>query len=233
MDKPTTEAWLKASYLHTMDTLHLENDWWPTSNSKNQALSTAWATAFFVEGAKASCSGELLVVRCPSGRDNYSKRILHSNWVSKSRQIESSQLMLDFSVVNMASSSPIQLTGESEMYVSHSTGSDPSVENDYAWDFFKLLIAPSSTRLFMARLAGRDGISAVQRIDDLANSLRRMIDLYGSAFIRPNDFLAAVILPAGVTMKNETTILWVTNGRVRIEKITSGLFANTCSDRAV
>lgn len=227
MDKLELEQWLATGKKKTIAELGLQPNWWPISSNSAApfaAQASAWGTAFFTEAALSRAAGEVLIARCSSGSGNLSQKILSAEWISPpSRTHDTKQLMLDYCVVNQSASSPIQVTGESEVGPSHPIDFDPIPTNGYAWDFYKLLIVPSSTRLFFARVASHNNVNAVKRIENLAKSLRKLIDIYGPTFLRPNDELGAVLIPATTKQRDETTILWVSQGRVRFEKISPNL----------
>jgi hypothetical protein len=222
MDNQIIENWLKKSLIETIRILNFANNWWPGTAAGQQANASAWAMAFFVEAALDMCAGAQLTARCSEGKKGIVKTIVDDRWVSGANRLhQSSQLMLDFCVTNDGSSDPIQLTGESEVHANHSIGYLPTPDNGYAWDFYKLLIVPSATRLYFARVAAQDGKSVQDRIRELAENLRKLIDLYGPAFVRPNDEIAVVLVPATIKHRNNTRILWVTRGRVRIETVSN------------
>ncbi|MCD5362816.1 MULTISPECIES: hypothetical protein [Chromobacterium] len=226
MNKTELEQWLVIAKNNTIKQLKLQTDWWPlSSNSKPYAAqASAWGIAFFTEAALNRAAGEVLTARCSNGSNNLSQSIVDALWVSSPDRIhDKDQLMLDYCVVNQTASSPIQVTGESEVGPSHPIDFNPIPTNGYAWDFYKLLIVPSATRLFFARVASSGGVGAPQRIEALAKSLRKLIDIYGPTFLRPNDELGAVLIPSTTSQRDGAIILWVSQGRVRFEKITPGL----------
>jgi hypothetical protein len=224
MDKQEIENWLTTGKQHVIQTLGLPVNWWPTTAANQQARASAWATAFFTQGALANAAGATLTARCTIGAQNLSLQILNAYWVNGvDRLHDATQLMLDYCVTNEGASSPIQVTGESEVGPSYPIEADPIPENGYAWDFYKLLIVPSATRLFLARVAAHDGVGAPQRIAHLAANLRTLVDFVGFSHLRSNDELGAVLIPATSGQRNETMILWVVRGRVRIERVTPGV----------
>lgn len=225
MNKSDIETWLTGSKSQLITLLGLPLNWWPTTAPNNpQARASAWAASFFTKASLAAAAGRSLTAHCSNGSNNLTQQILAAYWNNPPNRFhDPSQLMLDFCVTNDGASSPIQVTGESEVGPSYPTNDTPIPANGYAWDFYKLLIVPSATRVFFARVAAAGGISAPDRVYQLANSLRNLIDLYGTAYLRPNDELAAVLIPATTSQRDETIILWVTKGRVRFEKVTAGI----------
>lgn len=225
MTKNDIETWLVSSKTLVINLFGLPANWWPTTAPNNpQARASAWGASFFTNASLANAAGRSLTVHCSNGANNLSQQILATSWNNPPNRLhDPSQLMLDFCVTNDGASSPIQVTGESEVSPSFPTSYNPVPANGYAWDFYKLLVVPSATRVFFARVAAHGGVSAPTRVDELANSLRNLVDLYGPAYLRPNDELAAAIVPATTGQRDETIIFWVTRGRVRFEKVTPGI----------
>lgn len=221
MDHKTVQNWLVASKADVIAMNGLPADWWPTTSAKkgNQAIASAWAARFFLCAAEATAAGRSLTVHCSDGKNRLSKTVVDTHWVKPlGHRHDSTQMMLDFCVTNDSGSDPIQVTGESELFPSHPI--NPAIEpvNGYTWDFFKLLVVPSATRLFFARVAA-SGDSAPARVQSLADMIRDLLDKFGPAMLRPNDELAAVVIPATATDRDQTTIVCMSRGRVRIEKV--------------
>jgi hypothetical protein len=214
------ESWLRDAHGKVVDLLKKGSDWWPTAAGHGQAESSAWATALFVVAARERCFAPELVAARNRGVDDLNAKVIEEFWVSgTARQHTQYEVLVDFAVHNWEASNPIQITGESEMHAQHGVGDTMDAHNDYSWDFYKLLVIPSITRLFMARVAARDGQSATERCGRLAQTLSNLVDWYGPALIRPHDELGAVIIPAAKREHSSTIIMYLDRGRLRYEKI--------------
>ncbi|MGE4164097.1 MAG: hypothetical protein AB7G23_20410 [Vicinamibacterales bacterium] len=223
MNKAEIVNWLRQGRDALVAEHNLDANWWPmTTAGDHQARTTAWALSMFIHAARNRCSGPLLTAECHANNDQpLSRAMVLRDWTLPGvREHDHSEVLVDFSVHNWEASSPIQLTGESETHVSHGVAGDlNNDDNDYAWDFYKLLIVPSWSRLFFARVSGRDGASAADRCDTLATTLVTMVDRYGPAFLRPHDELGAAIIPSAKTQREQAVILWSERGRLRRELI--------------
>jgi hypothetical protein len=130
-------------------------------------------------------------------------------------------VLVDFSVHNWEASSPIQLTGESESGPYHGTGDSlESNKDDYSWDFYKLLVMPSTTRLFFARVGRTKGSAIPERIEALVTTLQGLIDWYAPALLRPHDELGVVLVPSRRAFVSETRVLWLDRGRLKVRHAT-------------
>jgi hypothetical protein len=221
MNKGELEKWLTTARKSTIEQLDLDPNWWPMTRGSEQANASAWAMAFFIHAALDRCSGKSLAAACSAGdKKEQNEKILKALWTSGSaRTHEKEQVLVDFSVHNWNASSPVQLTGESETYASHGVGDSLTSADDYSWDFYKLLVVPSATRLFFARVGGAGGEGAVDRCSKLAMTLVQLVDWYGTALLRPHDELGAVIVPSSKRAHAETIVLWSDRGRLRQERI--------------
>jgi hypothetical protein len=220
MTKDEVEGWVHAGYATATAALSLGASWWPTTTGDNQSKATAWATATFLHAGLELCFARELITACPVGINEATKKVVDAIWTTdSSRTHQPEQVLLDFTIRNPEATSPLQVTGESEMGPSHGVGTSTRGSDGYSWDFYKLLLVPSPTRLFAARVAA-DGASAVDRTRTLAASLRGLIDWYGPAMLRPNDEVGGFIIPATKADAAETLVLWTERGRFRFEKIT-------------
>lgn len=216
MNVEEIETWLRDAHTKVVGLLELKADWWPTTTGHGQAQSSAWATAFFVVAALDRCWAPNLVAARNKGTDDLNKKVIDKFWVSGAeRTHEQSEVLVDFAVHNWDAASPIQITGESEMHAAHGVGDSMGSADDYSWDFYKLLVIPSITRLFVARVGSRDGESATKRCLQLAQTLAGLVDWYGPALLRPHDELGAVIMPSTVSEQSATIIMWLDRGRLK------------------
>ncbi len=145
------DGWFSEAHAHVARIFRLPSDWWPNGA---QGHSTALATAFFATAARQRCGGKGLIVGCSNGKGGVCNKVLRDRWNSSGRTHEAYQTLVDFSVQRWSRPGVMELTGESEMYGRHGVGDSVDGRDDYSWDFFKLLLVPSKTRLFMARVAG-------------------------------------------------------------------------------
>jgi hypothetical protein len=221
MTQDELDRWLRTAHAAVVTHLGLKRDWWPTS----QTGASAWAVAFFVKAARDRCRGKKLWAHCDVGKKNQkNQEIIDKLWRTRpGREHGPEEVLVDFSVHNWDADNPIQLTGESEMYPSNGVGHSLERPDDYSWDFYKLLLMPSSTRLFIARVAGDKGQSAEPRSSALGNSLASLVDWYGSALLRPHDELGAMILPASKAINDKTLLLWLDQGRLRRAPVSRAL----------
>lgn len=220
MDRNALENWLIEGKRDVIRLNNLASNWWPTTAANQQALASAWSTAFFARAALENSAGAVCTARCLAGSGNLNSQVLADRWISPpGRCHDTAQLMLDFCVTNEDAASPIQVTGESEVSPSFPVRAEPIPRNGYSWDFYKLLIVPSSTRLFFARVAADGGVRAPDRVHELACSLRQLVDRLGPALLRPNDEIGAALIPATKRDRDESLVFWVVRGRVRFEKV--------------
>lgn len=229
MNKVEIEGWLWSARDAVKNHLGLGEAWWPMTNTTGhtdrQAQASAWALAFFITAARERCSGASLKAACHVGGENdvnsYRQTLLTQLWLGGERDHSQHEVLVDFSVHNWNAANPIQLTGESETYPSHGTGDSLERPDDYSWDFYKLLVVPSVTRLFFARVAGHGGVDAVTRVIQLTKTLQGLVDFYGPALLRHHDELGAVVVPASSTAATDTRILWLERGRLRCDRSAS------------
>ncbi len=225
MDRDEILGWVADGYDLVCDRYDWDRDsWWPNEMG-DQSKATLWALATFVTAAKARCVGADLVAACGMGDGASAKKkqaLLSEHWeshtVHEKRGVQNTEILVDFSVHYPEAASPIQFTGESEMFMRHGVGDRMTTEDDYSWDFYKLLVVPSATRLFMARVGTLDGVSDVQRCGDLARSLRTIVDRFAVTYLRPHDEIGAFIFPSGKRIYQESWVAWSDRGRLRLEK---------------
>lgn len=225
MDKSELEGWLKASRDTAIARLTLDADWWPMTAGTAEAEASAWALAFFLLAAQNRCSGAALTAACSASvaTKPMSAAMVASLWTANAaRQHQEEQVLVDFSVHNWDASSPIQLTGESETNASQRVD-DSLTANSYSWDFYKLLVIPSATRLFFARVGGHGRVSAEDRCDQLGKTLVELVDWYGPALLRPHDELGAIVTPSAKRQRNRSLVLWLDRGRLRKDTMTADL----------
>ncbi len=226
MERAEIEEWLISSRQVVGQQQGLPDEWWPTTNADGQARASAWALAFFVQGALDTCSAPTLEMACSAGASKpLNRRVIDDMWIDgTARTHVESQVLVDFSVHNWEASSPVQVTGESETYASHGVGDSLSTSDDYSWDFYKLLVIPSATRLFFARVGGHGGESSEDRCQQLAATLVGLVDWYGPALLRPHDELGVAIVPSAKKNRTEAIALWLDRGRLRRERIGRDFF---------
>jgi hypothetical protein len=217
MNQVELETWLTKGYSTAKAALVLNDGWWPMTKGKRQAEATAWAFAFFLHAALDRCSGPSLTAACSAGdAKEGNEEVLARLWTNTPGRLhQPGQVLVDFSIHNWGAANPIQLTGESEMNAQHGVGDSLEGDDDYSWDFYKLLLIPSTTRLFVARVGGRDGHSAGYRCEQLAATLESLIDFYAPALLRPHDELGAVIISSAKRDRARSQVLWLDRGRLR------------------
>lgn len=211
------ESWLVASHRATRKALGLPDDWWPNARNGEQAYASAWALAFFLTATKERCFARKLRVACSASESTkpLNAKVLKELWKTDDMQEhQDEQVLVDYSVHNWASSNPVQLTGESEAFAQHRIDSELTADS-YGWDFFKLLVVPSSSRLFFARVGGLGGVSAADRCEGLSKTLIELVDWYGAALLRPHDELGVVIIPSSKKERSAGRILFLERGRLR------------------
>lgn len=222
MERDEIKSWTKKGYDQVCSLFKFRDDWWPNGMG-DQKDSTLWAMAIMLEAARTRCVGDTLVASYSGGRDGDRKRqLLDHMWAKTSttskRRVEESEVLVDFSVHHWDSAAPVQFTGESEMHQAHGVGDSMTTTDDYSWDFFKLLVVPSPTRVFVARVGGADGIDSGHRCLELATTLRRLIDRYGLAYLKSTDELGGVIIPSSVRQWEKTIFIWTERGRLRLSR---------------
>ena len=185
---------------------------------------TPLAYMFFLEAALTRCSGQKLTVAANAKDGGMERRVIDQHWLSPpARDHSPHEVLVDFSVHNWDAASPIQLTGESEAYPYHGVKDSLSAkDDDYSWDFYKLLVMPSATRLFFARVGSKRAtkVPVADRIHELGVSLQGLIDWYAPALLRPHDELGAIIMPSKRSFAAETRVLWLDRGRLKMKKVT-------------
>jgi hypothetical protein len=220
MNRTEIEDRLWTSRERMIATLGLAADWWPNTTAQGNDACTPFAMSFFIDFALDRCVGQKLTLAANSGeRLDPRQRTIEALWNNAAREHSTNEVLVDFSVHNWDAASPIQLTGESEMHPYHGVGDSLTTADDYSWDFYKLLVVPSATRLFCARVGRSAGRGATDRINDLLSTLQGLIDLYGPALLRPNDELGGVLLPSRRSLAPETRVFWLDRGRLRAERV--------------
>lgn len=229
MTKDEIEDWLTTAHAKTVKRLKLAAGWWPTSSGNNQRLASAWCWAMFTLAARNRCAGRRLTIA--AHQNEATGAMLDALWPSergaRTRDLSANEVLLDFSVHHWRSSNPVQLTAESEMFAHHALSeSEDAASNDYSWDFYKLLVVPSQTRLFAARIGSCFGETFKQRRSRLIRCLEDLVDQYGAAFLRPHDELGAVILPTAKRDRALTRILWTDRGRLKSQDVSAKALAS-------
>ncbi len=216
MDHDEVEKWLLDAKKTTQTVLNLANDWWPITSGDEQARASAWALAFFLTAANARCSAPTLIAACSASEASkpHNSKVLKALWTKPGREHQEEQVLVDFSVHNWDASNPIQMTGESEANASQRTD-DQLSPNSYGWDFYKLLLVPSASRLFFARVGGDGGVSAGERCKLLAKTLIELVDWYAPALLRPHDEVGVVIVPSAKNSLEDGFVLTLERGRLR------------------
>ena len=214
------ETWLWNARERARNAHALPENWWPNTTTKGDKTS-AWALAYFLEGAETRCFGKVLHL---SAHLTDATTPVIASWKSPpAREHSPHEVLLDYSIHHWRAASPIQMTCESEAWPFHTTGAQMEKTDDYSWDFYKLLVVPSATRLFFARVGGKtkdpDNGSATERIGRLLESLQSLVDLYGPALLRPNDELGGAIIPYSPKAVKESLVFWLDRGRLRSRQV--------------
>jgi hypothetical protein len=222
MTPEEVESWFWSAREKLKSAQKLEPAWWPNTTDKGNAGVTPLGYLFFLGAAASRCSGRQLTVAAEAPDGSVQKAVIDKEWLSPgTRDHSPSEVLVDFSVHNWAASSPIQLTGESEGGPYHGTGDSlESRTDDYSWDFYKLLVMPSTTRLFFARVGRTKGSAIPDRIQALVTTLQGLVDWYAPALLRPHDELGVVLLPSRRSFASETRILWLDRGRLKVRNAT-------------
>ena len=158
--------------------------WWP--GTQGEATTLSWSLA--LEWSKKSGHGKRQPWYCSTWGQTHSKAAKASllkrygirfaddggDPAGGGRRFSAHEAMLDFVVFPARPQGGAEcalLTMESEVYPRHGVKGDVDGDNDYAWDFFKLLWVPAPRRLFVARVGTRDGVPGSRRRETLQASL--------------------------------------------------------------
>lgn len=202
------EAWLWEARAETTRAVDGGDTWWP----RTQGQASGWAAAFFVKAARARIptSRGLSLCMTGQGEDSHRRKIIAPLWATEGGKHWAHEILVDLSVYDWSSGSPILFTAESEVGPNHGVLNSLTTDDDYSWDFFKLLVVPSPIRLFFARVGAPKVGTAPVRIGTLTKTLSDLVALYSKAFLRAGDELGAVIIPAAKAdaQSGQTTILW-------------------------
>ena len=210
MTPEEVETWLWDARTACVTNLNLRDRWWPTTGSKRMGEASAWGVAFFLRaaGARIQHAANLHAAVCNQGELGRRSTMVKSLWVGRGGKHWPHEMLVDFSVNDWDSGSPVKITGESEVGPHHGTGTSLTTDDDYSWDFFKLLVVPSPVRLFFARVGATDRGTGPRRIAELTATLTSLVGTYGGAYLRPGDELGAVIVPTAKADAALTTVLW-------------------------
>lgn len=194
-------------------------DWWPKAQGTFTVLAWALALEWATEDALGSKGAPAWYCapwgsRCEEKRALFSKRynvkFADEGFARRgARRHDPHGYLVDFSVWPENEDLPM-LTMESEMAPDHGAGASVSLDDGFIYDFYKILLVPSSRRLFVARVRNE-----TQR-DQLLESLGQVTDSARSAgrVIQPADRIAACVLLSG-TRKRESSKVAVWNHRRR------------------
>lgn len=212
------EKWFWSARTTLKTQAGLAASWWPDTTKSGNDGATPLAYLFFLEAALERCSGAKLTVAAHAEDGSLAKEAITQQWLTRNdREHSPHEVLVDFSVHNWDAASPIQLTGESEANPYHGTkDSLSSKDDDYSWDFYKLLVMPSATRLFFARVGKKAGVSIPKRIEELVRTLQGLVDWYAPALLRPHDELGVIIVPSRRSFASETRVLWLDRGRLKV-----------------
>jgi hypothetical protein len=123
--------------------------WWPAVGRE----CTNFATSFLLRLAQQVCSNVKLAIHANEGKDGVDAAIMDA-FIKKNKNFRrlKGTIVVDLTVQNIASGDPFEFSAESEVG-NHSVGDDflkEKYDDDYAWDFFKLLTLPARNRVFFA-----------------------------------------------------------------------------------
>jgi hypothetical protein len=215
MNQVDVETWLSHGY-HATRPATCSAGFWPAEKSQGQW--TEWANAFFIHGTNHLCGGTSLQIRL-------SPRVAMSPTLRglTTFPLVQRQSIVDYSVINVGASEPIQLTAESECDTQQPVD-DGCGENSYGWDFYKLLVVPSPRRLFFCCIGGggRDdtlGLSASDRRQKAISSLRSLYEQHSSAFVRATDEIAGVIIAPSKKERRDSWFFGAARGVFRVAQI--------------
>lgn len=208
MNQSSLHEWLHESRKQVINRGSFEDSWWPRTATD----ASRWALAFMIHIATVlePDNKELTVAThiLRSAKDRASL-LGQAGWKGQHQKWE---MITDFAVFATSRHSEIKLTGESEVYARHSVGI--SLDHDYAWDFFKLLLVPSPRRIFVARIAGSERVDTVTRCKELAKSLTTLIEIH-IKLLRDGDQLGVVILPETPAFADQTQLLWMEQREIK------------------
>jgi hypothetical protein len=229
VDGTELDAWVRAGFRDAGEIFKPKepDEWWPALAKNGQGRATTWAWAIILRAAQARCFGPRMMFSAPFHGPKHvphRQQLLDKVWPSRKRLAHSPyEVMLDFSIHNWDAGRPVLLTAESEMYAEGGTGDSLEGEDDYSWDFYKLLLVASPVRLFIARV-GERWITQTRlqrgtvRRNQLVKSLSNIVSWGGASTLQPGDELGVVILPEAPAEWRDLRVLWLDHGQLRQEK---------------
>jgi len=207
------KKWLWDARNAVISTLGYPTIWWPQSNGEASAL----AAAFFLTATRALVGGpnQNLSVSAAWKSNPGRWKVVEALWGTDDMALSPHEVLLDFSVHNWKRK-VFLITGESEVAPLHGVGDSVTTDDDYSWDFFKLLAVQSPIRLFFARVGTEDRrVTVAKRIADLERSLTALVNKwYSGQLLRPDDELGVVILSSSKEAAHASRILYLVEGKL-------------------
>ena len=199
LTKDVLRGWMDAGYASAAQAHGVEDaSWWPKEARCGQSECTAWAWAAFLAAASDLRGGSWGSVKFAANRGkNWDVRqavLLDAGFPEE--QQSRHEILVDFSLHDWNANPPVLATAESEMCSTWGVGPSMNGDDDYTWDFYKLLQVVSPFRLFFCRVGPRDNDTGSARRDRLLASLTTVFDWY-SKLVPEGAQVAAVILSQG------------------------------------
>lgn len=205
LTKEVLRGWMDAGYASAAQAHGVEDaSWWPKEARGGQSECTAWAWAAFLAAASDLRGGSWGSLKFAANRGkNWDVRqaVLLDAGLPEAQQ-SAHEILVDFSLHDWSANPPVLATAESEMCSTWGVGTEMGGDDDYTWDFYKLLQAASPFRLFFCRVGPRDGDSGVVRRDELVESLKSVFNWYDK-LVPAGAQVAAVILAEGCESEDD------------------------------
>ena len=170
LTKDVLRGWMDAGYASAAQAHGVEDaSWWPKEARCGQSECTAWAWAAFLAAASDLRGGSWGSVKFAANRGkNWDVRqavLLDAGFPEE--QQSRHEILVDFSLHDWNANPPVLATAESEMCSTWGVGPSMNGDDDYTWDFYKLLQVVSPFRLFFCRVGPRDNDTGSARRDRL------------------------------------------------------------------
>ena len=209
MTEDQVKDWVDRGYALTQQGYNLAPDqFWPEMGRRGQGQATAWAWSVFLLATTSRLGdyqpgppNRTLDFGAPWGSVNHraaKRHVLNHAWrnggpANHHRRHTPHEVLVDLTVHDWYNPSPLLASAESEMCSTWGVGSSISGDDDYSWDFYKLLLVPSPFRLFFCRVGAFEDETGEARRDQLIESLYEIFDLY-RGLVRDEDEVGAVVL---------------------------------------